>query len=285
MRTSSGVPLQNGWALTSSRPCAKSKPTASISRAAARRCAAIGNGPGGSASGGCRCLAGQHRLDQIGQETRRSRRTGGRSSRPSRPARNGRAAPRKGLTPRRSALAAATSRCRRSISSSNGRTAAKSSAGRALRHTVSHSDEMRATASTRSPGTAAACPRRRRISRRLALLPRVERAAFALGLGQQIADLGGGQLLVGEAGSRSRAARRGWRHRPAASSSRCPNGARRSLPRARPAGEIALPTADRRSSGLRVAAMKKDIDDDHRNRQGKPRDRVLQVVVGQMPAG
>ncbi len=136
------------------------------------------------------------RSDRAGN--RRSRRTGDRSRRPKLRARSGREEPRTGSRPRRSALAAATSRCSRSISSRNGSTAAKSFAGRAVRHTVSHCEEMRERASTNAPGSASAWPRRRVISRRLALCHGSSACALALRLGQQIADLGGGQLLVGE---------------------------------------------------------------------------------------
>src|SRR5712671_293334 len=72
------------------------------------------------------------------------------------------------LVSNRSALTAAISRSRRSTCWSPGSTAAKSFCGRAFRHTASHSEQARDSASTRAPGTEAACSQRRRISRKLA---------------------------------------------------------------------------------------------------------------------
>ena len=55
MRTSRGTPPQNGWWLTSRRPCWKSKPTRFITSRPSQRCRSTGNGPRGTSTGSPFC--------------------------------------------------------------------------------------------------------------------------------------------------------------------------------------------------------------------------------------
>ena len=217
----------------SSRPWAKSKPIRSISRIASRRCASIGNGPAERAAaaeppGG----RGPPRADRAGSP--RFHRTGGRSSATEPPARTGRGAPRKGSFPSRSALTAAISRSITQHSLEPGQHGGEIVLRAALRHTASHSEQARDSASTRAPGSACACAQRRRISRKLARCHSPSAPAAGLGFGQQALDLRRGQVLMGDQAQRRELL--GARRRPArwASSRRYPSAAPRSLARARP---------------------------------------------------
>ena len=256
----------------------------SISRTAARRCASIGNGPGGAGGGGSAAWRLERRLDQIGQKAR---------DLVEQPVDHRDRAARLVLVEER--LVGAGSEplgldggdlaLRRSTRSSPGSTAAKSLcrprlAPHQLAFRAGARDGLDEIAGHRGGMRAAAAH-----LAQIGALPLVRASASASASSSRSPISGAVRCWcairrkVASCSARAAAPPAGI----IAAVSQCSTAiACSSAPIRR---NRVFQLADRRSSRSRVAAMKQDIDDDQRNRQGKPRDRVLQMVVGQREAG